>query len=163
MRGRRGVTLLEMLIVLMVVGLLVGLAYPGVGAGLDSLRLRSAADGAASLIVQAMTRAERRQEPVELIVDRAAGKILARDFRGGFLREQQLDPGLSIREILPPLPAAGEETARSVLLVPGEPFPALGLVLGNARGQRRLVRLDPLTATAVVETPPESVSGEGTR
>lgn len=163
MRGRRGVTLLEMLIVLMVVGLLVGLAYPGVGAGLDSLRLRSAADGAAALLVQAVTRAERRQEPVELIVDRAAGRILARDFRGGFLREQRLDPGLSIREILPPLPAAGEETARSVLLVPGEPSPAFGLVLGNARGQRRLVRLDPLTATAVVETPPESVSQEGTR
>ncbi len=108
MRGRRGVTLLEMLIVLIVVGLLVGLAYPGIGAGLDSLRLRSAADGAASLLVQAMTRAERRQQPVELVIDRAAGRILARDFRGGFLRGQQLEPGLFIGEILPPLPAAGK-------------------------------------------------------
>lgn len=163
MRGRRGVTLLEMLIVLMVVGLLVGLAYPGIGAGLDSLRLRSAADQAAALFVQAMTRVERRQEPVEIVIDQADGKILARDFRGGFFRQQQLEPGLSIAGILPPLAGPGEEAARSVLLVPGEPFPALGLVLANARGQRRLVRIDPLTAAAAVETAPEGVSEEGTR
>ncbi|MCX7602643.1 MAG: prepilin-type N-terminal cleavage/methylation domain-containing protein [Bryobacteraceae bacterium] len=162
MRGERGLTLLEMLIVLMVVSLLVGLAYPAVGSGLDSLRLRSAADGVAALLVQAMTRVERRQAPLEIVVDRAAGRVQALD-AGGYAREQRLEPGLSIREILPPLPGAGEETARSVLLVPGEPYPAVGIVIANARGQRRLVRIDPLTGMAVVETPPERVSEEETR
>lgn len=163
MRAQRGITLLEMLIVLLLVSLLVGITYPAIGAGLDSLRLRSAADGLAALLVQAMTRVDSRQSPVELLVDRAAGKVAVSDPRGGFHREHQLEAGLSIREILPPVPAAGEETVRSVLLAPGEPFPAVGILIGNTRGQRRLVRIDPLTGMAVVETPPERVSEEGTR
>jgi hypothetical protein len=36
-------------------------------------------------------------------------------------------------------------------------------VIGNTRGQQRLVRIDPLTAMAVVETPPDRVSEEETR
>ncbi|MCS7043241.1 MAG: prepilin-type N-terminal cleavage/methylation domain-containing protein [Bryobacteraceae bacterium] len=163
MRGERGLTLLETLIVLVVVSLLVGLAYPGIGAGLDSLRLRSAADGAAGLIAQAMTRVERRQAPLELIVDRAAGTLQAVDPAGGFVRQMRLEPGLRIVEILPPIAAPGEETVRSFLLAPGEPYPALGIVIGNPRGQQRLVRIDPLTAAAVVETAPARVSEEGTR
>ena len=163
MRGERGLTLLEMLIVVMLVSLLVGLTYPAIGSGLDSLKLRSAADGAAALLTQAMTRVERRQAPLELVVDRSAGLLAVRAPWGGFAREQKLEAGVSIREILPPLAAAGEETARVVVLEPGEPFPAVGIVIANARGQRRLVRIDPLTAMAVVETPPERVSEEETR
>jgi prepilin-type N-terminal cleavage/methylation domain-containing protein len=163
MRGERGLTLLEMLIVLMVVGLMVGLTYPSIGAGLDSLKLRSEADRAAALLTQGITRVERAQAPLELIIDRSAGRITLRGLRARFSRVQQLEPGLTIRQILPPLPGPGEETSRSVLLAPGEPFPAIGLVIGNTRGQQRLVRIDPLTAMAVVETPPDRVSEEETR
>lgn len=160
---QRGITLLELMIVLMVVSLMVGITYPSVSAGIDSLKLRAEADRAAALLTQAITRVERTQAPLELLADRAAGRIAVRDLHGRFSREQKLDAELKIAEILPPLPGAGEETSRIVLLGPGEPFPAVGLVFANSRGQRRLVRIDPLTAMAVVETPADRVSQEETR
>lgn len=163
MRDRRGLTLLELLIVLMVVSLLVGITYPSIGAGLDSLKLRAEADRAAALLTQGITRVERAQAPLELMVDRAAGRVALRDLHGRLARQLDLAAGVRIAGILPPVPGAGDETARLLLLVPGEPFPAIGLLLANTRGQRRLVRIDPLTAMAVVETPPESVSEEETR
>ncbi len=163
MRGRRGITILEMMIVVMLVSLLAGLTYPSVTSGLDALRLRSAADGAAALLEQAMARVERTQRPAELVVDRKVGALLLADRAGGFQREQKLEPGITIEAVLPPLPGAGEETARVLLLEPGAPFPGVGIVFGNTRGQRRMVRIDPLTASAVVETAPESVSEEETR
>ncbi len=163
MRGRRGITILEMMIVVMLVSLLAGLTYPSVTSGLDALRLRSAADGAAALLEQAMARVERTQRPAELVVDRKVGALLLVDRAGGFRREQKLEPGIAVEAVLPPLPGAGEETARVLVLEPGAPFPGVGIVFGNARGQRRMVRIDPLTASAVVETAPESVSEEETR
>lgn len=161
MRGERGLTILEMLIVMMIVSLLVGLAYPSVGAGLDSLRLRAEADRTAALLTQAMARVERTQLPVELVIDRAAGVLLLRDPSGRHARELRLPPGIRVAAVLPP--AGGEETARLLVLAPGEPFPGVGVVLANEREQKRLVRIDPLTSMAAVETPPESVSEEGTR
>lgn len=163
MQDERGLTILEMLIVVMIVSLLVGLAYPSVGAGLDSLRLRAEADRTAALLTQAMARVERAQLPLELVIDRAAGALLLRDPGGRYGRELRLESGVRIAAILPPLPASGEETARALVLAPGEPFPGVGIVLANQRGQQRLIRIDPLTAMAAVETPPESVSEEGTR
>lgn len=163
MQGRRGITILEMLIVVMLVSLLAGLTYPSVTSGLDALRLRSAADGAAALLAQAMARVERTQAPLELVIDRAAGLLVVRDPAGRFHLEQRLEPGISVVAVLPPLAGAGEETARVLLLEPGAPFPGVGIVFGNARGQRRIARIDPLTAAAVVEAAPESVSEEETR
>ncbi len=161
MRAERGLTILEMLIVMMIVSLMVGLAYPSIGAGLDSLKLRSEADRAAALLTQGMARVERSQLPLELIIDRAAGVLALHDPSGRQARELRLDTGVRVAAILPPL--TDEETARTLVLAPGEPFPGVGIVLANTRGQKRLVRIDPLTAMAAVETPPESVSEEGSR
>ncbi len=163
MRGRRGITLIEMLLVVALVGLAAGLSFPGVTSGLDSLRLRSAADAAAGLLTQAMSRAERTQMPVELVIDISAGVLAARDPAGRFYREHRLEPGVRIAAVLPPLPPGGEETARVLVLEPGAPAPGAGIVLATERGRKRLVRIDPLTAMAVVETPPESVSDTETR
>ena len=162
MRSRRGLTLLEMMIVMLLVSLIVGISYPSIGAGLDSLKLRSQADRAAALLTQGITRVERTQAPMELLLDRAAGRIVLRDLPGRYLRELKIESGVEIRAILPPLPVSGAETSRLVLLAPGEPFPSVGILLANTRGQKKLVRIDPLAAIAVVETPAESVSGEET-
>jgi len=163
MRSRRGITIFEMLLVVLLVSLLAGLTFPSVTSGLDSLRLRSAADGAAGLLTQAMARVEKTQAPVELMIDRVAGTLEVREPGGRFAKEQKLEPGVKIAAVLPPLPLGGEETVRVLLLEPGAPFPGVGIVLTSERGQRRLVRIDPVTAMAVVETPPESVSEKETR
>src|ERR1035437_6655329 len=70
-RGRgkaAGVTLVEMMIVVAIIGLMVGITFPAVSAGLDSVRLSSATDSLASFLNAAVNRAERRQQPMELII-----------------------------------------------------------------------------------------------
>lgn len=158
MRAERGLTVLEMLIVVAIVSLMVGLTFPSVGAGLESLRLRSAADSTASFLTLAMTRVESSQEPVELIIHRAGGVFELYSTDPKFARQMHLGAGLSISRILPEAPDAGEETPRSFLLLPGESLPRIAIELANARLQRRLVRIDPLTASAIVEIPAEDVS-----
>ena len=65
---QRGVTLLEMLIVVTIVALLAALTYPGVTSGLESIRLRTAGDSVSSFLSAAMDRVERTQQPVEIVV-----------------------------------------------------------------------------------------------
>src|SRR5215471_5169700 len=64
----RGITLLEMLVVVAIIGLMVGLAYPSLSAGLDSVRMVSATDSVAAFLNSAVTRAQRRQQAVALEV-----------------------------------------------------------------------------------------------
>ncbi len=161
MRTRResGLTVLEMLIVVTIVGLLAGLTFPSVTSGLDSLRLRSSSDSVATFLSQAMAKVERSQEPVEITFFRNDGRMELRSMDPKFERSLKLEDGVAIFHLHPEPPSEGE-TARSVILLPGTTFPRLGVELINRRGQRRLIRIDPLTAMTVVEIPPESVSQE---
>jgi len=161
MRARResGLTVLEMLIVVAIIGLLAGLTFPSVTSGLDSLRLRSAADSVASFLSQAIVRVERSQEPVEITFFRGEGRLELRTFDPKFARSLKLEEGVTILHIHPEIPG-DPETARSVVLPPGTTLPRLGVELINRRGQRRLVRIDPLTAMPVVEIPSEIVIQE---
>ena len=62
----QGVTIVEMLIVVTIIGLIAGISFPAVTSGIDSLRLASASDSLASFLNGAMNRAERRQDVVEI-------------------------------------------------------------------------------------------------
>lgn len=68
MRGGRqsGVTLIELLLVMALMSLLAGLVYPSLAGGIDSLRMRTAADSLAAFLNQGMARVERLQQPVEI-------------------------------------------------------------------------------------------------
>ncbi len=154
-----GLTIMEMLIVVTIVSLMAGLTFPSVASGIDALRLRSAGDSVASFLTLAMARVERSQEPVDLTFLRQEGRLEMHTTDPKFARTLQLPEGVSILHIHPELPGEAE-TARSILFLPGTPFPRLGVELLNRRGSRRLIRIDPLAAVPVVEIPPESVSGE---
>jgi type II secretory pathway pseudopilin PulG len=154
-RRRRsgGVTLLELMIVAVLVALLLGLTFSTAGAGLDAIRLRSAADSVAAVLSRALNHAERAQEPVEVVFDREAGTIAARAMTPRWKQDFKLADGVTIASILP-APPGGEPAARAFVLLPGAAFPALTVELSNPRGQRRRVRIDPVAGVPVVEAPP---------
>lgn len=145
-----GITLVEMVVVVAIIGLLVGITFPSFSAGLDSLRLASASDSLVSFLNQALNRAERRQQVVEVAISKADNTLRLRSTEPGFERTLELPEGISIRAVLPELPQL-EEATRRFLLYPGGTVPRLGIEIANRRGERRVVRVDPITGVPQVE------------
>jgi prepilin-type N-terminal cleavage/methylation domain-containing protein len=149
--SNRGVTLLEMLVVITIIGVLVGITVPAASAGIDSVRLASATQSVASFLNAAVDRAERREEPIELTIVPSENllTLVSRDAR--FSRELRLPVGIALEAVLPALPE-GEDAARRFVLMPGASVPGIGIQLGNRHGAHRIVRLDPMTGFPRVES-----------
>jgi hypothetical protein len=141
-----------MLVVAALIGLLAGIAYPTASAGLDNVRLAAATEDVASFLNAAMTRAERRQQPVEVEISVAQNRLVALGGDGS-QRELKMPNGISLEAVLPALPgASGEEGGdRRFLLLPGATAPGIGVELANRHGGRRIVHLDPMTGFPNVE------------
>ncbi|MFN0166074.1 MAG: Tfp pilus assembly protein FimT/FimU [Bryobacteraceae bacterium] len=150
---RAGVTLIEMLIVVTIVSLAATVTYPSLLAGLDSIRLAESAGAVANLLTGALNRVDRKQFPIEIAVSPGENVIQLTSTEAGYRRELKLKDGVSIREVHPKLPVETLETRR-FLVLPGGAAPRIGIELGNRHGSRRLVRLDPVTGIAQIETPP---------
>jgi prepilin-type N-terminal cleavage/methylation domain-containing protein len=147
----RGVTLIEMMIVVAIVGLIVGITFPAVSAGLDGVRLASATDSLASFLNAAVNRAERRQQPMELIISPKDNLLTLYSNEPGFTRELKLPAGIAIEAVLPRDPD-DPQGARRLILMPGATVPGIGIQIANSRGTRRIVRLDPMTGFPRVES-----------
>ncbi len=149
MKNSSGVTLIEMLIVVALIGLLAGVTFPAASSGIDSLRLTSATSSVVGLFNEALIRAERRQQVVELTISRTERALWLRSSEPGFQKRVDLPTGVSILSILPEA-LQGEDGSRRFLLFPGGAVPGLEIVMSNARNARRVVRLDPITGVASV-------------
>ena len=150
----RGVTLLEALIVVGLIGLMAGLSYPAVSSGLDTLRLRSTSDSIVSFLNIALDHADRRQQAVEVIVSPRENLLLSRTADLGFTRRLEISPQLRIVSVQPALPAVPDpEEPRTFLLYPGSTVPPFGVQLINRRNVERVVRVDPITGVPRVEQP----------
>ncbi|MCP5109600.1 MAG: prepilin-type N-terminal cleavage/methylation domain-containing protein, partial [bacterium] len=90
MSNQRGVTLMEMMVVVALMGLLVGISFPSITAGIDSLRLNSASRSIVSFLNGAMNRAERRQEVVEVEISIQEDTLSLRSTAPGFTRTLEL-------------------------------------------------------------------------
>jgi len=147
-----GVTMIELLIVLALVSLIVGIMFPSISSGVDSLRLQQAADGIAGFINSGLNRAERKQVVVELTVDRAANELWLRSTETGFVQTLEMPEGVRIINVLPQIP---DETAtsRHFDMYPGGAPTRAGVVIENRKGARRIVRVDPVTGVPQVERP----------
>jgi prepilin-type N-terminal cleavage/methylation domain-containing protein len=150
MKRSSGVTLIEMLIVVALVGLLVGITFPAVSSGIDSLRLNSATRSVATLFNEALDRADRRQQVVEVTISKTDRTVTLRSTEPGFEKKVELPEGISIQAILPELPL-GESGPRRFMLYPGGSVPQLGVELTNARNVHRTVQLDPITGVPRIE------------
>ena len=145
-----GLTLMEMLVVVAIIGVMVGVAFPSITSGIETLRLRSATDEIVSAFGSAMNRADRRQVAVELVVDRTAGRLVFASADPGYRREVTMPEGVTIERVLPVILNLDETLPRQFLLHPGGTVPRIGLELKNRRNTRRVVMVDPITGTAQV-------------
>src|SRR3970040_653003 len=75
----RGITLLEMLVVVALASVLLAVVFPSVGAGLRTLELRSAAQRLAASARYARDQAVHRQRFYELEIDAEAGTVSVGD------------------------------------------------------------------------------------
>jgi len=146
----RGVTLIEMIVVVAIIGLMVGIALPSIAAGIDSVRLATATTSVAGFLNAAVTRAERRQQAMEIVISPKDGTMTLYSSEPGYARELKLER-VRIEAVLPEIPD-DPESVRHVLLVPGSTVPGIGIQLGNQRGAHRIVRLDPMTGFPRVES-----------
>ena len=146
---------MELLVVMAIVGLIVAVSAPSVGAGIDSVRLASTSDSISSFLNAAVNHAERRQQPVEVVISPKEGRLQAYSGEPGFKREITLPDGVSIEAVLPKI-TEEPEGVRRLILMPGASAPGIGIQFANRRGGRRIVRLDPMTGfphTESVNTP----------
>jgi prepilin-type N-terminal cleavage/methylation domain-containing protein len=149
-RRQAGVTLVEMLIVVAIVGLIASISFPAVASGLESLRLTSATDSIVSLLNGALNRAERRQQAIEVSVSIQDNSVSLTSTEPGFFRKLGMPEGVRITAIWPKL--LEEDTQpRRFLLLPGSSAPRLGVEIVNRKGARRIVRVNPITGVPDIE------------
>jgi prepilin-type N-terminal cleavage/methylation domain-containing protein len=146
--NERGVTLLEALIVVALIGMMAGLSYPAVSSGLDTLRLRSASDSIVSFLNIALDHADRRQQAVEVIISPRENLLLSRTADLGFTRRLEIPSQLRIVSVQPPLPTVLDPLEpRRFLLYPGGSVPGLGVQISTLQGRTRMVSVDPVTGS----------------
>jgi prepilin-type N-terminal cleavage/methylation domain-containing protein len=148
--ARRGITLIEMLVVMALIALIMGVSYPSVSRGLDGIRLRTAADDVASFLGSAMNQVERTESPVVVRFLEAQG-VLEMSGPGVPLKTMKLADGISIAEVRPAV-SGGQDGERNVFLLPGGSFPRLMVYLTSRSGGRRIVAVDPVTGSAVADS-----------
>jgi prepilin-type N-terminal cleavage/methylation domain-containing protein len=149
---RRGVTLVEMVVVVAIIALIVGISFPAASAGLDNVRMVSASDSVATFLNAAVNRAERHQQPVELVISPQEGRLALYSNEPGFTRELKMPDGVGIEAVLPAEEGGDPAQPRRILFLPGATVPGIAIQLGNRRNAHRRVRLDPMTGFPRVES-----------
>jgi type II secretory pathway pseudopilin PulG len=134
-----------MLVVMCIVGLIIGVTTPSISAGLDSVRLATATSSVAGFLNAAVTRVERRQQPIEVVILPQENRIVIYSNEPGFTRDLKMPDGVMIESVLPAEMSGEAGGERRILLLPGATAPAMGVQLANRHGTRRIVRLDPMT------------------
>ena len=147
----RGVTLIEMMTVVAIIGIMAGLFFPAVNAGLQSVRMVSAADSIATFLNSALNRAERRQDVIEIAISVKENAIRLASSEPGFERRLDMPEGVRIAGVLPALDESVDP--RTFIIQPGGTPPRVGVEIANERGARRIVRVDPMTGVPRIEVP----------
>lgn len=138
--SERGVTLIEMMIVVTLIALMTGITFPAISSGIDSLRMSTASEAVAGFIQTAITRTERRQQMLQLTVSKQENAIMLAG--AGYNTRYTLPDGVTIAAVLP---------TDTVLLYPGGAPPRIQVRLLNRRGAQRLISLDPITGVAQID------------
>ncbi|MDQ6677093.1 MAG: prepilin-type N-terminal cleavage/methylation domain-containing protein [Acidobacteriota bacterium] len=133
--SQSGVTLIEMLIVMAIIGVIAGISFPSVMSGLEGIQLRSAADSITGFLSGAMTRVDRHEQAIEVVISPADSSLTLYSSEPGYTRKLELENGIRI---------AGDQP-RQFLLLPGGTPPEMGIDIYNRRGVHKMIRIDPVT------------------
>jgi prepilin-type N-terminal cleavage/methylation domain-containing protein len=141
-RSQRGVTLLEMLVVVAIIATVAAVSFPALTSGLASVRLSSASSGVASFLTSSMNTVERREQAAAIVINPKENRMDVFTADSGPKPSSTFQPpaGISFE---------GEDPHR-YLLYPGGSFPRISVVLRNDKGARRSVAIDPVTAVPQV-------------
>jgi prepilin-type N-terminal cleavage/methylation domain-containing protein len=142
--SKRGVTLIEMLVVVAIIGIMLAVVSPSISAGLDAIRMTSATNSVAAFLNVAVNRAERRQVAVEVEISQKDSTFTMYTNEATAPTELKLPDGILIEAILPRTDEEPDGVHR-LILMPGGAVPGIGVQLANKRGGKRIVRLDPMT------------------
>src|SRR3954451_6050535 len=145
-----GVTLVELLVVVTIIGLVTAVMAPSMMAGLDGVRMASATDNVASFLNSAVNRVERRQQVMEVVISIKENKLVMLTNEPGFTRELKMPQGITIEAVLPRNDSENGEFRR-LILMPSGAVPGIGIQLLNQHNNRRIVRLDPMTGFPRIE------------
>jgi len=145
-----GVTLIELLVVVALISLMAGISFPAITSGIDSLRLNAATSSIVNFFNTGLSRAERRQQVVEITILKARNSFEMHSSEPGFVRTLAMPEGVSISAVLPQIPDQ-EDVPRTFLLYPGGAVPPFGVQLLNRRNVQRIVRIDPITGVPHTE------------
>ena len=140
-----GVTLVEMLIVVALIGLLTAVSYPSAAAGLDSMRLRSASNEVVSFLNLALERSVRHQQVVEIRITPIENTMTARTADGSFTRTASVMEPVRILSVRPVPPGIDPRVMRRFLVYPGGSVPQIGIEIGTTSGRKKIVSVDPVT------------------
>jgi len=145
MRRNDGITLMEMLVVMTIIGLLASVATPAVTAGMETVKLRTSAERLAATLRLARVSAVRTRHYFQVTVDPQARRVELRDLESDFVRDWQLPETVSMK------------LQRSLLLqfAPDGSVPSLHMELENSRRRIVAVDLDAFTALPSVRTADE--------
>jgi type II secretory pathway pseudopilin PulG len=145
-----------LLIVMTIIAVLTAVTYPTAIAGLDSLRLRSAADRVMNLLNLALDRADRVQQVIEIRVSPQENAISARSMDLSLNRTLELEVPVHIASVGPAEPSQAVDAApadsavpldaqRRFLLYPGGTPPRITIELETKEGRKRRIIVDPVT------------------
>ena len=147
--NKKGVTLLELIIVMVIIAIAAGFIVPGIGAWLPNYRLRSSARDIVSTMRTAQMKAVSTNLIYRVSFTLPAGYVLQYIDTGGNLQTegvtQTLPPGVSISAIT----IAGN----NAVFNPNSTSSSGSLTLQNSKGSQRRLTLTPSTGRATITTP----------
>ena len=150
-----GVTLIELLVVTALIALMIGISFPALTSGIDSLRLNGASNAIVNFFNSGLSRADRRQQVVAITILKARNSLEMHSTDPGFARTLELPEGINIASVLPRISEQqdADDAPRTFLLYPGGTVPPFGVELMNRKNVHRIVRVDPITGVPRTEAP----------
>lgn len=144
--NRKGVTLVELIVVIVIIGICAALAVPNIAVGLRRYRLNSAIRDIASIFRVAQLGAVSRNITFRVECDQGTGTFTLQRNSGGMWIDEKsflLPQGISIKEITLP--------GNTALFQSNATASSGGLTVRNSKGMERRVSLNATTGRVKIE------------